>query len=133
MHPSLLFCQNPYPSIRSELGLLRVRGCVSIPNTWPQTLYLKMLVSQPCLTVCNTMDCSLPGSSVYGVLEWQEYWRGLPFPSPGDLPDSGIRPRFPTLQVDALPSEPPGKPKIYRVMSKSLPDKQEAEPSRESE
>ena len=35
---------------------------------------------------------------------------GLPFPSPEDLPDSGIEPRSPTLQADALPSEPPGKP-----------------------
>ena len=39
----------------------------------------------------------------------QEYWSGLPFPSPGDLPDPGIKPRSPTLQGDALPSEPPGK------------------------
>jgi len=41
----------------------------------------------------------------------QEYWSGLPFPSPGDLPDPRIKPRFPALQADALPSEPPGKPK----------------------
>ena len=40
----------------------------------------------------------------------QEYWSGLPFPSPGDLPDPGIEPGSPTLQADALPSEPPGKP-----------------------
>ena len=39
----------------------------------------------------------------------QEYWSGLPFPSPGDLPDPGIKPESPTLQADALPSEPPGK------------------------
>ena len=39
----------------------------------------------------------------------QEYWRGLPFPSPGDIPDPGIEPRYPALQADALPSEPPGK------------------------
>ena len=39
----------------------------------------------------------------------QEYWSGLPFPSPGDLPDPGIEPRSPTLQADALTSEPPGK------------------------
>ena len=38
-----------------------------------------------------------------------EYWSGLPFPSPGDLPDPGIEPRSPTLQADALTSEPPGK------------------------
>ena len=40
----------------------------------------------------------------------QEYWSGLPFPSPGDLPNPGIEPRSPALQTDALPSEPPGKP-----------------------
>ena len=39
----------------------------------------------------------------------QEYWSGLPFPSPGDLPDPGIEPRSPALYADALPSEPPGK------------------------
>ena len=38
----------------------------------------------------------------------QEYWSGLPFPSPGDLSDPGIEPMSPTLQTDALPSEPPG-------------------------
>ena len=36
----------------------------------------------------------------------QEYWSGLPFPSPGDLPDPGIKPRSPALQADALTSEP---------------------------
>ena len=40
----------------------------------------------------------------------QEYWSGLPFPSPGDLPNPGIEPRSPALQADALSSEPPGKP-----------------------
>ena len=38
----------------------------------------------------------------------QEYWSGLPFPSPGDLPDPGIEPGSTALQADALPSEPPG-------------------------
>ena len=40
----------------------------------------------------------------------QEYWSGLPFPSPGDLPNPGIEPGSPALQTDALLSEPPGKP-----------------------
>ena len=39
----------------------------------------------------------------------QEYWSGLPFPAPGDLPNPGIEPESPALQADALPSEPPGK------------------------
>ena len=38
----------------------------------------------------------------------QEYWSGLPFPSPGDLPNPGIQPGSPALRADALPSEPPG-------------------------
>ena len=40
----------------------------------------------------------------------QEYWSGLPFPSPGDIPDPGIKPRSPALEADALTSEPPEKP-----------------------
>ena len=39
----------------------------------------------------------------------QEYWSGLSFPPPGDLPDPGIEPGSPALQVYSLPSEPPGK------------------------
>ena len=50
----------------------------------------------------------------------QEYWSGLPFPSPGDLPNPGIEPKSPTLQVDSLPYEPPGKPKNPGVGSLSL-------------
>ena len=40
----------------------------------------------------------------------QEYWSGLPFPSPGDLPDPGIETGSPALEADTLTSEPPGKP-----------------------
>ena len=45
----------------------------------------------------------------------QEYWSGLPFPSPGDLPNPGIEPGSPALQAEALQSEPPGNPnnRIY--------------------
>ena len=43
----------------------------------------------------------------------QEYWSGLSFPSPGDLPNPGIEPRSPALQADSLLTEPPGKPKIF--------------------
>ena len=39
----------------------------------------------------------------------QEYWSGFPFPSPGDLPNPGVEPRFPALEANALTSEPPGK------------------------
>ena len=43
----------------------------------------------------------------------QEYWSGLPFPPPGDLPNPGIEAGSPALQTDSLPSKPPEKPHIY--------------------
>jgi len=47
----------------------------------------------------------------------QEYWSGWPFPSPGDLPDLGIEPRYPALQADGFTSEPPRNPSgIYAKM-----------------
>ena len=67
-----------------------------------------MLVIQLCLTLCDPIDCSPPGSSVHEIL-W-EYWSGLPFLFPGDLPDPGIEPGSTTLQADSLLSEPAGKP-----------------------
>ena len=45
----------------------------------------------------------------------QEYWSGLPFTSPENLPDPGIEPGSPTLQADSLLSEPPGKPDTSRL------------------
>ena len=61
-----------------------------------------MKVAQSCLTLFDTMD--------YTSMEfsWPEYWRGQPFPSPGDLPNTGIEPGSPALQVDSLPAELPG-------------------------
>ena len=50
----------------------------------------------------------------------QEYWSGLPFPSPGDLPEPGIEPGCPTMQADSLLSEPPGKPQ-FQSMESEMP------------
>ena len=47
----------------------------------------------------------------------QQYWSGLPFPSPGDLPNPGIEPRSPALQVDSLPAGPPGN--VFFILPKS--------------
>ena len=55
------------------------------------------------------MNCSPPGSSVYEIFQ-ARILSGLPFPSPGDLPDPGIEPGFPALQADSLPTELGGKP-----------------------
>ena len=68
-----------------------------------------------------TVARQTPGSSGYGFLEVR-IWSVLPLPSPGDLPNSGIEPQTPTLQVDSSRPEPPGKPFICccSVMSHSL-------------
>ena len=56
-----------------------------------------------------TVACQSPLSMKFSR---QEYWSGLPFPSPGDLPDPGMEPGSPALQADSLPffSEPPERP-----------------------
>ena len=58
--------------------------------------YVCVLVAQLCPTLCDPMDYSPSGSSVHGILQ-AEYWSGLPFLSPGDVPDPGIKPWSPTL------------------------------------
>ena len=57
------------------------------------TLCMSAKSLQSCLTLRDPMDCNLPGSSVYGILQaenWR-YWSGLPRPPPGDLPDQGMK------------------------------------------
>ena len=54
----------------------------------------------------------------------QEYWSGLPFPSPGDFPNPGIKPGSPALQTDALLSEPLGKPYLYSLLKVFTTDRQ---------
>ena len=84
---------------------------------------VKVLGAQWCPILFNLMDCSLPGSSwriPSTAFSRQEYCRGLPFPSPGDLPNPGIEPGFPALQADSLPSEPPGKPPKLLVTQSCL-------------
>ena len=66
-------------------------------------------VAQSCLILCNPWTVAHQAPPSMGFSR-QEYWSGLPFPSPGDLPDPGIEPTSPTLQADALTSAPPGKP-----------------------
>ena len=79
-----------------------------------QSESVKSLVVQLCLILSDLMDCSPPGSSVHGILQ-ARILEWLPFPSPGDLPNPGIKPRSPALQADSLPFESPGKPWIHLV------------------
>ena len=68
-----------------------------------------MLVAQSCPALCDAMDCG-PQAPLPMEFFRQEYWSGEPVPSPGDLPDPGIKLRSLVWQVDSLQSEPPGKP-----------------------
>ena len=71
---------------------------------------MKVLVTQSCPTLYDPKGYNSPPAPLSMEFSRQEYWSGLPFPSPGDLPNSGIEPRSPALQADSLPSESPGKP-----------------------
>ena len=66
------------------------------------------------------MDCIALQAPLFMGFSRQEYWSGLPSPSPGDLPNSGIRPGSPTLQADSLPSEPPGKSSTCDSLKETL-------------
>ena len=57
------------------------------------------------------MDCSTPGSSVHGILQ-ARVWNGLPFPSPRDLPNSGIGPKSPALAGRFFTTDTPGEPRF---------------------
>ena len=70
--------------------------------------------AQLCLTLCETTACSPPGSSVHGIFR-QEYWSGLPFPPPGDLPNPGIELTSPAslaLAGGFFTTVPPGNPNL---------------------
>ena len=88
-----------------------------LPGEIPITLDMQMTpplwqkseseVAQSCLTLCNPKDYTCQGPPSMGF-SGQDYWSRLPFPSPGDLPNAGIKPGSPALQSDSLPSEPQG-------------------------
>ena len=123
-------CHTKLPTLQTQVNRctwyqpLRLKhGCVHIciPSGSQTTLgfhgcRLLCLVIQSCLTPCMQparLLCPWESSR-------QEYWSGMPYPTPGDLPNPGIEPRSPTLQADSLLSEPPGKPRNTGVGSLSL-------------
>ena len=61
---------------------------------------------------CSRKDCpwDSPGKTLSAGFSRKDYWRGLPCPPPGNLPNPGAEPTFPTLRADFLPIEPPRKP-----------------------
>ena len=97
----------PNPGIEPTSPALQADA---LPSESPGKLKVgSVLVGQSCLTLCVTRPVIHQVPLFMGFFR-QEYWSGLPFPSPGDLPNPGIEPTSPALQADALPSEPPGKP-----------------------
>ena len=71
------------------------------------------LIAQSCPTLCDPRTVASQAPLFMGFSR-QEYWSGLPCPPPRDLPNPEIKPRCPTLQLDSLPSEPPGKTSLGR-------------------
>ena len=76
----------------------------------------KVLVAQSCPTLA--IPCTVARQAPLPMdFSRQEYWSGLPFPSPGNLPYPGIEPESPALQADSLPSKPPWKPPLVFFIS----------------
>ena len=76
-----------------------------VPGSFQSNLYVKVKVTQSYLTFCDPIDYTVHGILQARILEW------VAFPSPGNLPNPGIKPKSPTLQVDSSPAEPQRKPK----------------------
>ena len=75
------------------------------------------MCAQSCLTLCDPMNCNHQAPLSMGF-SWQEYWSGLPSPSPGDLPNPGIKPESPmspALQADSLPLSHRGCPYLSSI------------------
>ena len=68
------------------------------------------LVAKSCLTLCDPMDCVARQTPLSMGFSTQEYWSGLPFPSPGDLPDPGIKLLSLALKAGSLLLSHPGNP-----------------------
>ena len=80
-----------------------------------------VLITQSCLILCNTMDCIAHQDSPSMKFSRQEYWSGLPIPSPGDLLDPGIEPVPPELAGRSFTAELPGKPCLPHIIQQRPP------------
>ena len=102
----------PNPRIEPRSPTLQADALTSVPPGKPHSEFqfssVQLLSCVRLFVTPWTVACQPPLSLGFSR---QEYWNGLPFPSPGDLPNPRIEPRSPTLQADALTSEPPGKPR----------------------
>ena len=102
MYPGTLWSHRFHLTLFAELLLFPLASFF----TWAYKAKAKSLSRVQLFATPWTVVHQAPLSMVFFM---QEYWDGLPFPSPGDLPDPGMKPGSPALQADALPSEPPWK------------------------
>ena len=91
-----------------------MKSYVKQTNTYQAIFVKESEVAQSCRLFATPWTVAHQAPPSMGFSR-QEYWNGLPFPSPGNLPDPGIEPRSPVLQADALTSEPPGRSKFNRI------------------
>ena len=102
----------------TPIGLLHY--CITLSITHKRWLHLSAsFATESCSVASNSATPWTVAHQTPLSMEFsrQEYWNGLPFPSPRDLPNSGIEPRSPALQVDYLPSEPPGEAPLLLLLS----------------
>ena len=93
----------PFPKDLPDPGIEpRSSALQALFTVWVTT---EAMLSLSCPTLCDPMDYT----AHQAPLSRQEYWSGLPIPSPGDLPKPLIKPGSPALQADSVPTEPPGK------------------------
>ena len=103
--------------VSHHLGTEQQQGArdPAVNRTKIRILFCCCLVSRSCPTLCDSVDCSCQAPLFMGFSS-QEYWSGLPFPLPEDLPDPGIEPMSPAapaLQADSLPLSHQGSPFTY--------------------
>ena len=77
---------------------------------------MKVLAAQSCTTLHDPVNRGARQSPLAIESSKQEYWTGLPFPPPGDLPNPAIEPRCPALQADSLSTEPQGSPGLHKML-----------------
>ena len=112
--PSLGFSRQEHWSVKCIFVCIYIYVCC-----WTSRAH-KHVYSLSCAPVVATPWTIAHQSPLFMGFPRQEYWSGLPFASPGDLPNPGIKPRSPALQEDSLSSKSPGKPKNTGMGSLSL-------------
>ena len=138
-----------YPCLGNSMGrgawqatvhrVAKVRHSIATRQQQPHTPQIKSKNWNTCISLfrvafftivkrwkgqCKSLNCvwlfATPWTIQTVEFSRPEYWSGKPIPSPGDLPNPGIKPRSPALQADSVPAEPQGKPKNTGVVSLSL-------------